>query len=60
MMNRAGFRAYESMNMVHRTRDGNELWLGDYMAASNVSLLKKKNIKHGIIVINSLNSCSDA
>ena len=47
MLNGRGFRSYESMNLVHRTREGNELWLGDYMAASNVPLLKKKNIKHG-------------
>lgn len=47
MMNRGGFRSYQSMNMVHRTKDGHELWLGDYMAASNVSLLKQKNITHG-------------
>jgi hypothetical protein len=47
-MSGKGFRSYQAMNMVHRTKDGNELWLGDYTAASNVSLLRSKNIKNGI------------
>jgi len=47
MMNRMAFTNYQSMNMVHRTKDGTELWLGDYYAASNTSLLKQKNIKSG-------------
>lgn len=46
-MNRGGFRSYQSMNLIHRTKDGKELWLGDYSAASNISLLKQKNINHG-------------
>lgn len=46
-MSGKGFRSYQAMNMVHRTKDGNELWLGDYTAASNVSLLRSKNIKNG-------------
>jgi hypothetical protein len=48
MMNRAPFRNYQSMNVVHRTKDGNELWLGDYYAASDVSLLRQKNIRSGM------------
>lgn len=35
------------MNLVHTTQDGQELWLGDYYAASNHNLLKQKNIKAG-------------
>jgi hypothetical protein len=46
-MNRIAFSNYQSMNMVHRTNEGSELWLGDYYAASNVSLLKQKNIRAG-------------
>jgi hypothetical protein len=38
----------KSMNLVHTTTDGGELWLGDYYAASNNTLLKQKNIKAGI------------
>ena len=34
------------MNMIHRTKEGTEIWLGDYMAASNVSGLKQKSINH--------------
>jgi hypothetical protein len=48
MLNRAPFRNYQSMNIVHRTKDGSELWLGDYYAASDVSLLRQKNIRSGI------------
>lgn len=47
MMNGMGFRGYQSMNMIHRTKEGTEIWLGDYMAASNVSGLKQKSINHG-------------
>jgi hypothetical protein len=47
MLNRAPFRNYQSMNVVHRTKDGNELWLGDYYAASDLSLLRQKNIRSG-------------
>lgn len=47
MMNRAPFRNYQSMNVVHRTKEGNELWLGDYYAASDTSLLRQKNIRSG-------------
>ena len=47
MMNGKGFRSYQSMNLVHKTSEGNELWLGDYMAASNVALLRQKKITHG-------------
>lgn len=46
-MNGRGFRSYQAMNMVHRTNDGNEIWLGDYTAASNISLLRSKNITNG-------------
>jgi hypothetical protein len=48
MLNRATFRNYQSMNIVHRTKDGNELWLGDYYAASDVPLLRQKNIRSGM------------
>lgn len=47
MMNRAPFKNYQSMNMVHRTKEGRELWLGDYYAATNTSLLRQKNIASG-------------
>lgn len=47
MINRTAFKNLQSMNLVHRTKDGNELWLGDYYAASNITLLKQKNIKSG-------------
>lgn len=47
-MNRMAFKNYQSMNMVHRTKDGNELWLGDYYAATNTSLLTQHNIRSGI------------
>ena len=47
MMNRMAFKNYQSMNMVHRTKEGTELWLGDYYAATNLNLLKQKNIKSG-------------
>lgn len=47
MMNRNAFSNYQSMNVVHRTREGHELWLGDYYAASNLTLLKQKNIRSG-------------
>ena len=42
----------QPMNMVHRTIDGKEIWLGDYYAASNPTLLKQKNIKSGKDAIN--------
>lgn len=48
-MNRAPFKNYQSMNVVHRTKEGNELWLGDYYAASDISLLHHKNIRSGTI-----------
>lgn len=38
---------YQSMNLVHTTSDGNELWLGDYYAATNLKLLKDKKISSG-------------
>ena len=40
---------YQSMNVVYTNTDGNELWLGDYYAATNLDLLKKKNITTGTI-----------
>lgn len=46
-MKGSGFRSYQSMNMVHKTKEGTELWLGDYMAASNITLLRQKKIAHG-------------
>lgn len=48
-MKGSGFRSYQSMNLVHRTKEGTELWLGDYMAASSLPLLRQKNIRHGKI-----------
>lgn len=39
----------QSMNLIHTTNEGSELWLGDYYAASNKSLLKQKNIRSGTI-----------
>ena len=40
----------QSMNMVHKTSEGGELWLGDYYAAKNVNLLRQRNIKSGTSV----------
>ncbi len=63
MMNRMAFNNYQSMNLVHKTKEGNELWLGDYYAASNVSLLKQKNIKSGkvnLIQFLPLQPCSES
>lgn len=37
----------QSMNMIHKTTEGGELWLGDYYAAKNVNLLRQRNIKSG-------------
>ena len=47
MINRMPFKS-QPMNMVHRSRYGTEIWLGDYFAATNVSLLKQKDVKSGI------------
>jgi hypothetical protein len=47
MMNRMTFKNYQSMNLVHKTKDGSEIWLGDYYAASNAQLLKQKSISSG-------------
>lgn len=52
MMNRMAFNNYQSMNMVHRTKDGTELWLGDYYAATNSNLLRQKNIRSGKSILN--------
>jgi hypothetical protein len=38
----------QSMNLVHVSGNGNELWLGDYYAASDVALLRQKGIRSGI------------
>lgn len=46
MINRMAYKS-QPMNLVHKTKHGTELWLGDYFAASNVSLLKQKDIKSG-------------
>lgn len=46
MMNRMAYKS-QPMNMVHRSKYGTELWLGDYFAASNISLLKQKEVKAG-------------
>lgn len=42
---------YQNMNVVHTTKDGHELWLGDYYAATDHRLLKSKNITCGIFSI---------
>lgn len=39
---------YQSMNIVYTTTEGNELWLGDYYAATDFNLLKQKKITSGI------------
>ncbi len=39
---------YQSMNIVYTTNEGNELWLGDYYAATDFNLLKQKKITSGI------------
>lgn len=46
MINRMPFKS-QSMNNVHRSQYGTELWLGDYYAATNTALLKQKEIKAG-------------
>lgn len=42
---------YQSMNVVHTTSEGNELWLGDYYAATDLNLLKQKKIGSGNFLI---------
>jgi hypothetical protein len=37
----------QPMNLVYTSKEGTELWLGDYYAATNLNLLKQKNIKSG-------------
>jgi hypothetical protein len=32
------------MNLIHKTSEGIELWLGDYYAATNINLLKQKKM----------------
>lgn len=39
-MQRFNFRNYQPMNLIVRTSEGNELWLGDYGAATDLKLLK--------------------
>lgn len=41
MINRMPYKS-QSMNLVHKSKHGGELWLGDYFAASNISLLRQK------------------
>ena len=41
------FPNYKNMHAVHRTPEGNELWLGDWSAATDTKLLASKNIKFG-------------
>lgn len=45
---------YQSMNLVHTTSEGNELWLGDYYAATDFALLKQKKITSGTFEWNSV------
>ena len=40
-------KKYSSMNLIFTTEEGNELWLGDYYAATNLKLLKQKKIDSG-------------
>lgn len=47
-MRRVPFKS-QSMNLVYKTPEGAELWLGDYYAATNLKLLKQRNIKSGTI-----------
>jgi hypothetical protein len=39
---------YQSMNLIHTNANGNELWLGDYYAATDLNLLRQKKITYGI------------
>jgi hypothetical protein len=45
------FPNYKNMHLVYRTSDGNELWLGDWSAATDIRQLTAKNIRHGIKVV---------
>jgi hypothetical protein len=42
---------YQTMNLVHTSSDGGELWLGDYYAATDFNLLKQKKITYGTFSI---------
>lgn len=42
---------YQSMNLVHTSSEGGELWLGDYYAATDHNLLKQKKITSGRFLI---------
>ncbi len=42
MLNRIPFNKYQTMNLVYKAQNGNELWLGDYYAATDLNLLKQK------------------
>ena len=48
MMRRYNFRNYQCMNMILKSPEGYELWLGDYGAATDPSLLNQKKITYGI------------
>lgn len=37
----------KNMHLVHRTPEGKELWLGNWLAATDTKLLASKNIKFG-------------
>ncbi len=37
----------QSMNLILKTAEGTELWLGDYYAATKLPLLREKSIKSG-------------
>lgn len=39
------------MNHIYTSNEGGELWLGDYYAATNLNLLKQKNIKSGKFLV---------
>ena len=42
-----GFSDNNGMSLIVTTHSGNELWLGNYYAATNHSLLRQKKIKAG-------------
>ena len=48
MINRLPFKS-QPMNMVHTTPYGTQIWIGDYFAATNVHLLKQKEIQSGML-----------
>lgn len=37
----------QSLSLVHTSVNGSELWLGDYSAATDVGILRRRAIKSG-------------